>query len=239
MLETIHISHHTIESGGSKHWRENMPEAEDQWPNFHEAIEIWEHFYMAHNVVARNTEELINFFRKICLPGEISMKYLEAVTSGNPRNDFKDSIDLEVNRLILNYLTSIATLVDMTRNTMKHYAGSAPEIEYQKRISSIRNHGLSPFMIRLRSHVVHRARLPWHIKIHLGQHEKLLDVVLNRDVLLSYKDTSGDARNFLESLEENVPFINLVTQYGLEIETLNKWLWKQLGVLYSVPHLSE
>lgn len=104
-----------------------------RWPSFQEAIVIWEHFYTAHNVVSRNTEELVNFLKRICFANDTSIAYVQAVTSGNPRGETKGAVELEVNRLVLNYLTAVATLVDISRNTMKHYEGSRPEKEYAER----------------------------------------------------------------------------------------------------------
>jgi len=98
-----------------------------EWPSFHEAIEIWEHFFMAHNVVSLNTEELITYFRRICLPGETAFEYMQAVASGNPRHEVKDSVELEINRLVLNYLAAVAALVDISRNTRPPIYNSRPQ----------------------------------------------------------------------------------------------------------------
>lgn len=205
------------------------------WPSFHEAIVIWEHFYTAHNVVSRNTEELVVFLRTICFPSETSLAYLQAVTSGDPRNETKDAVELEVNRLVLNYLTAVATLVDISRNTMKYYKGSRPANEYAERVAKIRERGLGPLLIRLRAHVLHRARLPWVIRVYLGGNDRLLDVVLDRKEVLRHGDIGGPARKYLEAFEEDVPFVDLVTEYGAELAELDAWLWTQLSVLYPVP----
>lgn len=98
-----------------------------EWPSFHEAIEIWEHFFMAHNVVSLNTEELITYFRRICLPGETAFEYMQAVASGNRRHEVKDSVELEINRLVLNYLAAVAALVDISRNTRPPIYNSRPQ----------------------------------------------------------------------------------------------------------------
>lgn len=206
-----------------------------EWPSFHEAIEIWEHFFMAHNVVALNTEALIMYFREICLPGDSAFKYMQAVSSGDPRNEFKDSVDLEVNRLTLNYLASVAALVDISRNTMSHYTGSAPAMEYERRVASIRERGLGPLLIRFRAHVLHHERLPWAVLIYLRKDGRLLDIVVQRDQLLAYKDIRGPARRYLEALDSSVPFVDLVVDYGKEVRDLNDWLWKQMDILYPVP----
>ncbi len=205
------------------------------WPTFHEAIVIWEHFYAAHNIVSRNTEELIAFFRQICFPSDTSVAYLRAVASGNPRDETKEAVELEINRLVLNYLTSIATLVDVSRNTMKHYEGSRAANEYSERVAQIRDLGLGPLLIRLRAHVVHRARLPWAVRVYLGGHDRLLDVVVDRRELLSYGDIGGPALRYLKTSQEDVPFVDLVTEYGDQLAELNAWLWGQLEVLYPVP----
>lgn len=206
---------------------------ESSQPSFHEAIEIWEHFYVASNIVSRNTEELISFFRRISIHGPTSTEYLKVLSTGNKRDKTKESIDLEVNRLVLNYLTSIATLVDFSRNTMRHYEGTATKAEYDLRTVAIREHGLGPLLIRLRAHVVHRARLPWGVRVHLDSNsERLLDVVLDRSVLFPDKDISGSARRFLESFEEDPPFVDLIIEYGNELADLNSWLWGQIFVLY-------
>lgn len=49
------------------------------WPSFHEAIVIWEHFYTAHNVVSRNTEELVVFLRTICFPSDMGLYKSECI----------------------------------------------------------------------------------------------------------------------------------------------------------------
>ncbi len=193
---------------------------------------------MAHNVVSLNTEALIVYFREICLPGDSAFKYMQAVASGNPRNELKDSVDLEVNRLALNYLASVAALVDISRNTMSHYTGSAPAMEYERRVASIRERGLGPLLMRFRAHVLHHERLPWATRIYLGKEERLLDIVVQRDQLLAYKDIGGPARRYLKALDSSVPFVDLVVDYGKEVGELNDWLWKQMAVLYPVPRPS-
>lgn len=205
------------------------------WPSFHEAITIWEHFYTAHNVVSRNSEELVDFLKRICFSSETSIAYIQAVTSGEPRDATKDAVELEVNRLVLNYLTAAATLVDISRNTMRYYEGSRPANEYAERVARIRERGLGPLLIRLRAHVVHRARLPWVIRVYLGGHDRLLDVVIDREEILRHGDIGGTARHYLEAFEEDVPFVDLVTEYGAELADLNAWLRTQLEVLYPVP----
>lgn len=69
----------------------------------------------------------------------------------------------------------------------------------------------------------------------MGGHERLLDVVVDRSELLSYGDIGGPALRRLEGFDEDVPFVDLVTEYGSELAELNGWLWKQLQVLYPVP----
>lgn len=211
-----------------------MNETRD-WPTFHEAIFIWDHFYAAHNIVSRNTEELIEYFRRICFPGETSVAYMRVVTTGDPRNETKDAVHLEINRLVLNYLTSIATLVNISRNTMKHYEGSRVANEYENRVAQVRDRGLGPLLVRLRAHVVHRARLPWSVRVYFGGHDRLLDVVVDRKELLSHGDIGGTARQYLEAFEHDVPFVDLVTEYGRQLSELNSWLWGQLQVLYPDP----
>ncbi|WEG08604.1 hypothetical protein PU630_15370 [Microbacterium horticulturae] len=201
-------------------------------PTFHEAIEIWEHFFMAHNVMSLNTEALVEYFRRICFPGELAFQYLQAVSSGERRNEVKDGVDLEVNRLTLNYLASVATLVDISRNTISHYAGTATASEYDDRVASIRGRGLGPLLMRLRAHVLHHEHLPWATRVYFGNEGRLLDIVVRRDELLAYKDMRGPARRYLESLDSNVPFIDLVIDYGREAGELNAWLWTQMANLH-------
>ncbi len=211
----------------------------DRWPSFHEAIVIWEHFYTAHNVVSRNTEELLNFLKRICFPSETSIASVQAVSTGNPRDETKDAVELELNRLVLNYLTAVATLVDISRNTMKHYEGSRPAGEYAERVAKIRDRGLGPLLIRLRAHVVHKARLPWAIRVYFGGRDRVLDVVLDRREVLRHAGIGGPARRYLEQFEDDVPFVELVTEYGKELADLDAWLWTQLEVLYPVPRPSD
>ncbi|HET7399324.1 MAG TPA: hypothetical protein VFJ94_12470 [Intrasporangium sp.] len=210
-----------------------------RWPSFHEAVVLWEHFYTAHNVVSRNTEDLVNFLKRICFASDTSIAYVQAVTSGKPRDETKDAVELEVNRLVLNYLTAVATLVDISRNTMKYYEGSRPANGYAERVAKIRERGLGPLLIRLRAHVVHRARLPWVIRVYLGGQDRLLDVVLDRKEILRHGDIGGSARRYLEAFEEDVPFVHLVTEYGKELADLDDWLWAQLKILYPVPRPSD
>lgn len=206
-----------------------------EWPDFHEAIDIWEHYYMAANVVSRNTEELISFFRKLSLPGELSVAYLQAVSSGAPRHPVRDQVELEVNRLVLNYLASIASLIDISRNTMKHYEGSVTAVEYHRRTSAMRDRGLSPLLVRLRAHVLHHERLPWATVVHLGGSDRLLDVVMRRDELLAYPDVGGTAKRYLAGLAASIPFVDLVIEYGRENGDLVAWMWTQMGALYPTP----
>lgn len=156
-----------------------------------------------------------------------------------------------INRLLLNYLSSIKTFIDHLETFIKRKFGneSYEFSELKKLLSSIYDNSFSyRFFIKLRNYTQH-VGLPIHnmfFSTYLKQEEKLtlkgdLKISFNRDRLLSDFKKWGIVKEDIEKEEERfdlIPNLSEVTRSITEIER-NIGLLLKPGLKKSLKHINE
>lgn len=180
-----------------------------------------------YDFVCNNGSDLLNFINTSF------SELMEKTESWNSiKQDDGSKIFLNVNRLLLNYLSSIRTFLDHTRTYVSRKYGkqSVQLVEYDKSLSGIYDISFAyRFFYKLRNYSQH-VGLPIgnvQYKTEFNKEENQIKVYLqisfSRDQLLSNYDSWGAIKAELELLEENftlVPLLMEVTHYVNEIKKM-------------------
>lgn len=162
-----------------------------------------------------------------------------------------DNVYSNINRLLLNYLSSIKIFVDHLETFINRKFGdkSYELTEFKKLLSSIYDNNFSyRFFIKLRNYTQH-VGLPIHnmfFSTYFEQKERLslkghLKVSFNRDRLLSEFTKWGSVKGDLEKEEERfdlIPQLNEATRIIIELERNVVQLLKP-GLTKSIENIKE
>ncbi len=149
------------------------------------------------------------------------------------------SLQKETYRLLLNFVASAISLVEHTRNIVKHvYTGLEFQKEYQDKINEIlKNNPVNKFVRDFRNYVLHNkfpfVGVQFQLKriSPIGDLENLcattVKLTLNKKELLSSTIWTAPSRNYLESQDELIFLDALIEEYYLLIDGFHSWLNKR------------
>jgi hypothetical protein len=160
--------------------------------------------------------------------------------------ELPDDFDVEANRLLHNYLASLATLRDVQRSIHHQLWPEryAPDNEKDERTKwevatwtpQITKHfGDDPirFLVDLRNFSMHYAIPPvtlttrWHSSGG-GPTQWTNEVALDRDELLKYGRWSGAARRYIATHDGAIEFLPIVSTYSTRVREFFAWFWEEV-----------
>ena len=138
----------------------------------------WDALIFVHSIFGWNQRELMEMIEAI----DSNANDLAILMAGNVRHhEERKGLFTELIRRLHNYLASVVTFVDHTRNLMRSYEGSHTHSEYEQRVAAVTAHGLARFVTKLRSYLLH-YRLPQvGVQVSFDQGVESFMCFLNRD----------------------------------------------------------
>lgn len=188
----------------------------------------WDSLVTIHVVMTRNQDELVTFVRAV--EGDIRSG---ATLAGNvgpeePRQEmFRELI-----RRLHNYVASVGTLIDHTRNLMRKYEGTPTHSEFETHRLDAINNDVVAFVSKLRNYVLHVGVPSVGIQFSFSNGEEKVTVFLDRDRALEWKDWPKAARSYLNSKAKIISIEDVIEEYADVIEELYRWLYDQFPALH-------
>lgn len=187
-------------------------------------------------------KDIQDFYVGIVLANEASlMQYLKApIVNQKIRQQLLASVGqsqygIEAARRLCNYLSSITSLVDHTRNILRNYDGSDFESMYKERVQSVKGLGESTFLKDLRNYTVH-YRLPpigyivSSTKI-FDRNEPFIPLIYSGD-LSDYHGWSKSSKQYMQDHFPEIELIPLVDTYAQSINDLYSWMFDQFDAIH-------
>jgi hypothetical protein len=178
-----------------------------------------------------------NFYHGVVIKNEILLlQYLKApIVSKKIRKQIFKSIGesnygIEATRRLYNYISSISSLADHTRNLLKDYKTSSFETEYLSRLSRVTELNEFDFLKDLRNYAAHYKIPPIGYIIGttniLGRNEAFLPVIYTGD-LFDYDNWSKGSKQYMKDNFTEIELIKLVDIYAQAINELYVWMFDQ------------
>jgi hypothetical protein len=183
-----------------------------------------------------------NFYHGVVIKNEILLlQYLKApIVSKKIRKQIFKSIGqsnygIEATRRLYNYISSISSLADHTRNLFKDYKTSSFETEYLSRLSRVTELNEFAFLKDLRNYAAHYKIPPIGYIIGttniLGRNEAFLPVIYTGD-LFDYDNWSMGSKQYMKVNFTEIELIKLVDVYAQAINELYVWMFDQFGSIH-------
>src|SRR6266496_4224101 len=115
----------------------------------------WQALQRMHAILGGNFNELMNALDRPSSNPDLALELIQNVRPPNVRTDFFLTLD----RLLHNFLASVASLIDHTRNIVRHYQSTTFAGEYERRVGQLADAPLPSFMKDFRNYLLH-YRLP-------------------------------------------------------------------------------
>ena len=178
-----------------------------------------------------------NFYHGVVIKNEILLlQYLKApIVSKKIRKQIFKSIGqsnygIEATRRLYNYISSISSLADHTRNLLIDYKTSSFETEYLSRLSRVTELNEFAFLKDLRNYAAHYKIPPIGYIIGttniLGRNEAFLPVIYTGD-LFDYDNWSTGSKQYMKVNFTEIELIKLVDVYAQAINELYVWMFDQ------------
>jgi hypothetical protein len=173
-------------------------------------------------VFSGNARELQDFLRK-----HMETAAVFELWNLDNREGFDRFLD-EVDRLLHNYLASVASLRDHTRRVWGDHGPNDTKLraEYeQRKDESFASSPLARFVQQLRNYALHR-RLPvaYGTLSWTPETGEVARVVLDRDTLLEWDGWDALARQYLDDAPEQTVIIDLIDEYTQRVVELDEWV---------------
>ncbi len=186
----------------------------------------WDALHTVWHVQRGNRILLLNFLSAPREDEELALKLISNLQD----TELTKSFFIEVVRLLHNYLASVSSLIDHSRNLLKNYQDYPFQTEYINRVSAIKDAGTGPTLKDLRSYLLHNAVPPLAMKLSISNNmtDHRFDVELDTSELLKWRKWRKEAKQYLAKLEK----LNLracVREYSSSICSVYKWLFDQFG----------
>ncbi|GAA4110708.1 hypothetical protein GCM10022215_06040 [Nocardioides fonticola] len=188
----------------------------------------WDSLLDIHVVMTRNQDELLVFVRAVEADVRNAARLAGNVGSDEPRRDmFRELI-----RRLHNYVASVGTLIDHTRNLMRKYEGTSTYAEFEARRLAATSNDVVSFVSKLRNYVLHVGVPGVGIQFSVTNGEENVTIFLDRDRALQWKDWPKAARRYLNSKPSKLSVVDVIEEYGGVIEELYRWLYDQFPTLH-------
>ncbi len=189
----------------------------------------WESLGRVYRAYQRNAVELLMVITDPQRDPDLALKIMSEDQAEHVRDLYYD----ELFRQLLNYLASISTLIDLSRNHMQPYQTSTFGSEYKNRTLTIKDLPVAAFIKRLRNYLLHHRFPPPGVSLILSDEPSAssFTVTLNRDTLLKGGGWNKEAKAYIRSKD---PLIlqEAVEEYATAIEGLYEWLFEQFTVVH-------
>lgn len=189
----------------------------------------WSAWRTVVDILTLNHRDLVAHLNE---PNEKLDAALEVIRNVGPRKD--PDYSTEFYRLLHNYLASVKTLVDHSRNLSKRYPNKTDFLrEYQDRVRRISEIPVARFVQELRNVVLH-AQLPHIVSTVTFDAEggPVHELTVDRAALLQASDWSAPARQYVQSQPEQFVLRTAIDAYMTEAMTLSAWIDPQFRVLH-------
>ena len=191
------------------------------------ARRAWDSLVDIHAVMNANQAELLAFIVAVEQDPE-SPRLAGNVGPTEPRR----AMFRELIRLLHNYVASVGTLVDHTRNLTRRYEGTDTYTGYEtRRLDAISNEVVS-FVSKLRNYVLHVGVPAVGIQFRFSDGAQSVVLFFDRDMALAWKDWPKAARSYLEAKPKEFPIVAVIQEYAAVIEGLYRWLYEQFEPLH-------
>jgi len=191
-----------------------------------DSINRWNALERIHRVYLANQSDLL---RIIDLPNAHKELGIALFREEAEREVYFD----ELYRMIHNYLSMLASLIDHSRNLLKKYESSSTQVEYKRRTDSMSRIGEAKFLKDLRNYLLH-VRIPpmvLHFAMTPGPSRFDFGVRLDVEELLKYSNWSSVAKSYLRG-REVVILKECVVSYTDAIQGLYDWLFDQFEEIH-------
>lgn len=146
-------------------------------------------------------------------------------------------LEMELMRLVLNFLASASALVDHTRVVIrKIYAETEFSKEYQAQIDArFTDNPTSGFVEELRHFNLHYTYPNIITSLSGNADNKSIDFSFSfyKPQFENWSGKTSKSKSFLETAEEKIDIRNLVIAYYQQVKEFHEWLYKRLQTLHS------
>lgn len=180
-----------------------------------------------HGIVIKNEIALLQFLKAPIASKKVRKQMFKSMGQSNYR--------IEATRRLFNYVSSISSLADHTRNLVKDYKGSDFENEYSLRLSNVTNLNEFAFLKDLRNYAAHYSIPPIGYIIGtaniFGKNEAFLPVIYAGD-LFDYENWSKGSKQYIKDNFPQIELIALVDRYAQAINELYLWVFDQFSSIH-------
>lgn len=198
-----------------------------------QASRAWDSLRRIHSVLLGNQAELTALLDTLERnEGGLAVEVIQNVR----RSQVQEAFGNEMTRRLHNYVASVKTLVDHTRNLMRQYHGTPAGLEYDQRVKDLVDAPIVPLMQKLRDYFLHYKIPPYGVQMSFdnGTGTETFSCFLNRPKALDFSDWPAAARRYLEEHnDDRISLQAIVLEYADAIESLYRWLYAQFEVLHS------
>ncbi len=190
----------------------------EQMDEFTDACGVLSGFYNCYSlfqICDKNYHDILNYHDQLetCFHANRADPY-----------EFIEDVVFEINRLLLNYLSSFRTLVDHLEARYKHLKRENPEyLNAFKTICSSCYGGsfYYRFFYKLRNYVQHCCLPIGHIEIEETQKGTNISIIFDRDALLNnYSEWGSTVKNDLSSRPESIDIFVALSSFAAQISLI-------------------
>lgn len=180
-----------------------------------------------HGIVIKNEILLLQFLKAPIASKKIRKQMFKSIGESN--------YGIEATRRLFNYVSSISSLADHTRNLVKDYEGSYFEKEYLLRLRRVTNLNEFAFLKDLRNYAAHYSIPPIGYIIGtaniFGKNEAFLPVIYAGD-LFNYENWSKGSKQYIKDNFPQIELIALVDKYAQAINEQYVWMFDQFSLIH-------
>lgn len=186
------------------------------------ALHRWQEWGIVVRAFSVNERELLSLIHAPSRDGELAIELIQNVRP----TDTADTYFAEMYRLLHNYLASVKTLVDHSRNLKGEYDNSPFSHEYERRVKALGNEPVVGFVQSLRNVILHQRLPVVSIQVSVDTPNSKPEFSLNfvTESLLKIDRFSKTTREYVRSHgSEQWPVKTPVQQYSKLINELCDW----------------
>lgn len=187
----------------------------------------WRRLADTHDIHQRNLVRAREVLETFQTDIDLAIDVMQNVRPSQHREEFHGQLA----QALHNYLASAATLIDHTRNLMRHYNETEFQDEYNQLKEVIASDPKAAFIKELRNYMLHERPLPVVTTMQFDAGEVSHRVCLSREILLRDK-WKALAASYLDGLTDDVHLLAVLLHYERLIEDLYTWLFAQFDRIH-------
>ncbi len=207
--------------------RKKFNELYDQWEDMRgtKIINMTKHLAISHYTLNRNYKEI----------SEAIKFYEDDPTIWHNENRKKRQFFLrEFLRFLHNYLASVKSLIDHTRNFSKHLNNSQFKREYKKEIKKRKIKEKGEFLRDLRNYTLH-YQLPIAqatLFFKNGNSPMQKKITLDKQDLLRWNGWKSHSKKYIEKHEREIDLKVAISEYHELITEFYKWMYRRVKEIF-------